>query len=110
MLSYFVIVLFILVLITLVLVLIILVFELVLIVIEIAHVLESESLASKPVDCARDELLLDVLTELVVELKLLLDLLVNVLVLVRWWGRRVEEVEERRCGDGLLDNAGLLGV
>jgi hypothetical protein len=70
-----------------------------------------KSLAGEPVDSAGDELLLDVLTELVVELEALLDVgggIVVLLVLGR--ARGVEEVEERLCGNGLLDNAGLLCV
>ena len=62
-------------------VLIVLILELVLV--EVVHaVLELQSLACEPVDGAGNELLLDVLTELVVELELLLDVLVNLLVVV----------------------------
>jgi len=53
------------------------------ILVEVVHaVLELKSLASEPVDGAGDKLLLDVLTELVVELKLLLDVLVNFLIVI----------------------------
>jgi hypothetical protein len=45
-------------------------------------VLKLESLTSEPVDGAGNELLLDVLTELVVELELLLDVLINLLVVI----------------------------
>lgn len=91
----------------LVLVLIVLIFELALV--EVLEVLVLEGLASEPVDGAGDELLLDVLTELVVELEALLDVGSSiVIVLGRAWG--VEEVKERLCGNGLLNDAGLLCV
>jgi len=45
-------------------------------------VLELQGLAGEPVDGAGNELLLDVLTELVVQLELLLDVLVNLLIVV----------------------------
>ncbi|CAF3457518.1 unnamed protein product [Fusarium graminearum] len=48
----------------------------------VRDLLESESLASEPVDGTGNELLLDVLTELVVELETLLDVGLGVLVIV----------------------------
>jgi hypothetical protein len=91
----------------LILILVILVLELALV--EVLKVLVLESLAGEPVDGAGDKLLLDVLTELVVELKALLNVGGSRLVVRgRAWG--VEEVEERLCRDGLLNDTGLLGV
>lgn len=69
-----------------------------------------QSLTGEPVDGAGNELLLDVLAELVVKLELGLDIVVNLLIVLRRGAGGVEEVEERRSGDGLLDDAGLLGV
>ena len=68
-----------------------------------------QSLAGEPVDRTGNELLLDILTELVVKLETLLDVGGSIVVVLRGVGW-VEEVEERLCGDGLLDNAGLLSV
>ena len=77
----------------------------------IIHLLVLKSLTGEPVDGAWDQLLLDVLTELIVELQTLLNVGLGVLVIILswdcWWG---EEVEEGLGWDGLLDNASLLGV
>ena len=69
-----------------------------------------QSLTSEPLDGTGNELLLDVLTELVVELELGLNIVLNLLVILGRGAGGVEKVEERGCGNGLLDNAGLLGV
>lgn len=54
-----------------------------------------QRLACEPVDCAWDELLFDVLAELVVEFELGFEFFVDLLLLiVSWWLRWVEEVEE----------------
>jgi len=77
--------------------------------VEVVDALVLESFARKPVDGARDQLLLDVFAELVVELKTLLDVFSGLLV-VRGRGGRREEVEEGFGGDGLLYKTGLLSV
>jgi hypothetical protein len=77
-----------------------------------AHTLELTSLAGEPVDGTGNELLLDVLTELVVELQALLEIQ-GVLVLLIEVGRGLggsEEVEEAFRGNSALDDTGLLGV
>lgn len=93
-----------------ILVLIVLIIELALLEV-IIHLLKLKSLSSEPVDGTWNELLLDVLAELVVELQALLDVGGGIVIILlswdRWWG---EEVEERLGWDGLLDDAGLLGV
>jgi hypothetical protein len=53
-----------------------------------------QSLTSEPVDGTRDELLLDVLTELVVELELGLNVVLDLLVILGRGAGGVEEVEE----------------
>jgi hypothetical protein len=76
-------------------VLVFIVFVLKIIFVEIIQaVLELQRLAGKPVDGAWDQLLLDVLTQLIVEFELGFDFLVNLLLLIIWWGGGVEEVEE----------------
>lgn len=68
-------------------ILVLIVFVLEVVLIEVVEaVLELQGLASEPVDGAGNELLLDVLTELVVELELGLNVLVNFLVVVVGWG------------------------
>jgi hypothetical protein len=77
----------------------------------LVELLIGKSLTSEPVDSTGDELLLDILTELVVKLKTLLNIRSSVVIILlggRLGGR--EEVEERLSRDGLLDDAGLLGV
>ena len=56
--------------------------------------------------------LLEVLSDLVVELELLINVLILVLLVVVLGGRlgRGEEAEERVGGDDLLDDPGLVGV
>lgn len=76
-----------------VIILVVLILELVLVEV-IEALLELQRLAGEPVDSARDELLLDVLAELVVKLELGLNVGCNIVVFVRWWCCRVEEVEE----------------
>lgn len=71
---------------------------------------ERKSLAGEPVDGARDDLLLDVLTQLVVKLKLILNVGGGVVVFLGRSLRGGEEVEEGFRGHGLLDDASLLGV
>ncbi|KAK8432792.1 hypothetical protein IWX49DRAFT_105021 [Phyllosticta citricarpa] len=91
------------------------VFLLVVLILEFAlvvviHLLKLESLAGEPVNGARNELLLNVLAELVVELEALLNVRRDlVIVFARSLGWR-KEVEERLGGNRLLDDAGLLGV
>jgi len=53
-----------------------------------------QSLTSEPVDGTGNELLLDVLTELVVELELGLNVVLNLLVVLGRGAGGVEEVEE----------------
>lgn len=83
-------------------------------ILEIIELLESESLASEPVDGTRNKLLLDIFTKLVVKLQALLDVRSTIVVLLLFLGLRGlgwrEEVEERFCGDSLLDNASLFRV
>ena len=93
-----------------ILIFIILIFEVTLLEV-IVHLLKLKSLAGEPVNSTWDELLLDILTKLVIQLKALLNIRSDVIVvLLSWslWWR--EEVEERLSWNGLLDNAGLLGV
>ena len=81
--SYLIIVFLLLLVVVTVLIIVEVIFILEVILVEVVHaVLELKSLASEPVDGAGDKLLLDVLTELVVELKLLLDVLVNFLIVI----------------------------
>jgi len=92
-----------------VIVFIILVIELALEII-LVEFLKGKGLASEPVDGAGNELLLDILTELVVELQTLLDIGSSIVILIgRGLGRR-EEVEERLGRYRLLDDTRLLGV
>lgn len=90
------------------LVLVILVLELTLHV--VTELLELKGFTGEPVDGTGNELLLDVFTELVVELKALLDIAGDGIVVIGGglWGR--EEVEEGFGGHADLDNAGLLGA
>ena len=53
-----------------------------------------QSLTSEPVDGTGNQLLLDVLTELVVELELGLNIVLNLLVILGRGAGGVEEVEE----------------
>lgn len=97
-----------------ILILILLVIEIGFVHLTIINLLVAKSFASEPVDSARDELLLDILTEMVVELEAFFDLgggiLIFFVVVVagRLGGRK--EVEEGLGGDSLLDNASLLRV
>lgn len=73
------------------------------------QLLKGEGLASEPVDGTRDQLLLNVLSQLVVELEALLNVGSGIVVILgRGLGGR-EEVEEGFGRDRLLDNASLLG-
>lgn len=76
----------------------------------VAERLELQRLTCEPIDGTRNELLLDVLAERVVELQALFDVGCSIVILVRWRLGRREEVEKGVRWDGLLDNAGLLGV
>ena len=110
--AYIILVRLLLIFIILVIILIIVLVVLIIKVLEVIliELLESEGLAGEPVDGAGNELLLDVFPELVVELETLLDVGSSIVVVLNrglGWG---EEVEERLCGDGLLDDTGLLGV
>jgi len=74
--------------------------------------LVAERLAGEEVDRARDDALLEVLADLVVELEALLDVFVDVLVVVVL-GRQLgwaEEGEERLGRDDLFDDARLVRV
>ncbi len=87
---------------------------LVILVVELAKViviklLEGEGFTSEPVDSPRDQLLLDIFAQLVVELQAVLDIGSRVVVLVARRLGRGEEVEEGLGRDRLLDDAGLLG-
>jgi hypothetical protein len=73
------------------------------------ELLKGKSFARKPVNGTWNKLLLDVLAELVVELQTLLDIGGGIIVLLGRGLRGGEEVEEGLGGDGLLDDAGLLG-
>ena len=76
-------------------VLILIVFVLKVVFVEVVQaVLELQRLTGEPVDGAWDQLLLDVFSQLVVELELGFDLLVDLLLLVFWRRGGVEEVEE----------------
>jgi hypothetical protein len=92
---------------------IILVFEILGIEIILINSLVDESFTGEPVDGTGNELLLDVLTELVVELQELLDLRSDVIILLvvlrRGLGWR-EESEEGLSRNRLLNDTGLLGV
>jgi hypothetical protein len=110
--AYIILVRLLLLIIILVIVLIIVLVVLIIKVLEVILIvlLESEGLAGEPIDGAGNELLLDVLPELVVELETLLDVGSSIVVILNRGLGRGEEVEERLCRNGLLDNAGLLGV
>ena len=83
MLSYLIVVFLLFVIVVTVLIVIEVVLILEVILVEVVHaVLELKSLAGEPIDGARNEFLLDVLTELVVKLELLLDVLINLLVVI----------------------------
>lgn len=91
-------------------ILVVILVEVLLVKVILVQLLKCESLSSKPVDSTRNQLLLDVLAELVVELQALLDVGSSVVVILgRCLGGR-EEVEEGLGGDGLLHNASLLCV
>lgn len=75
-------------------VLVIVILEVLLVEVLLIHLLEGEGLSGEPVDGTGDQLLLDVLTELVVELEALLNVRGGVIVLLTWcvgWGEEVEE-------------------
>lgn len=74
----------------------------------LVQLLESEGLAGEPVDGAGNKLLLDVLTELVVELETLLNILGRLVVVVGGGLGGREEVEEGLGWDSLLNDASLL--
>lgn len=67
---------------------------LILIKIVLIHLLKSKGLSRKPVDGTRNELLLDVLTQLVVELEALFNVTGSIVVILRRRLGRGEEVEE----------------
>ena len=68
-----------------------------------------QSLAGEPVNSTRDELFFNILTQLVIELESLFDVRGN-LVIVGRCNRWCEEVEEGLSGNGLLNDASLLGI
>lgn len=76
----------------------------------LTQLLELQSLTGEPVDGTGNQLLLDILTQLVVQLQALLNVASNGLVIIDRWLRGGEEVEEGLGGHADLDNAGLLGV
>lgn len=91
-------------------VLVVIILKVFLVKVLLVHLLEGQSLSGEPVDGAGDQLLLDVLTELVVELEALLNVGGSIIVLLAWcvgWG---EEVEEGLGGNGLLDDTRLFCV
>ena len=110
--THLIIILVLIVLISLILIIVFIIFILKLILIEVFQsLLELQSLTREPVDGARDQFLLDIFTELVIELEFLLQLLVYLIfVVIGWWERRVEEVEEGGCWDGLLHDSRLFRV
>lgn len=67
---------------------------LILIKIVLIHLLKGKGLSRKPVDGTRNEFLLDVLTQLVVELEALFNVTGSVVVVLRRRLGRGEEVEE----------------
>jgi len=75
------------------------------------QLLELKSLSSEPINRTGDELLLDILSQLIVEFKTFLDIRCSIIVVLvcRCLWRR-EEVEEGFGRDSLLDNTGLLGI
>jgi hypothetical protein len=76
----------------------------------VTQLLELESLAGKPIDCARDKLLFDVLAKLIVKFEAFFDVGGDgVIIVSRWlWGR--EEIEEGFGRHGDLNDSGLFGV
>lgn len=84
--------------------------EVLLVKVFLIKLLESESLTREPVDGTRNQLLLDILAQLVVQLEALLNVGCSILVVLSRCLGRGEEVEERLCWNGLLDDAGLLRV
>lgn len=101
-----------LILVTVLVILIVVLVELLVVLVEVilVHLLEGQSLASKPVNGTRDQLLLDVLTQLVVQLEALLDVASSVVVILGGCLGGRKEVEEGLGGNCLLDNTSLLGV
>lgn len=91
-------------------VLIVILVKVILIKVILIQLLKCESLSSKPVDSTRNQLLLDVLTELVIKLQTLLDVGSCVIVVLGRCLRGREEVEEGLGWDSLLHNASLLCV
>jgi len=73
--------------------------------------LELKSLSSEPIDRTGDELLLDILSQLIVQFEAFLNIRCSIIVVLvcgsLWWR---EEVEEGLRGDGLLNDTGLLGI
>lgn len=67
---------------------------LILIKVVLIHLLKSKGLSRKPVDGTRNELLLDVLTQLVVEFETLFDVTGSIVIILRRRLGRREEVEE----------------
>jgi hypothetical protein len=92
--AYLVVFLVLVIIIPFVFIIVIIVLEVVLVVV-IKSVLELQCFSGKPIDGPRNELLLDVLSELVVQLELGFKLVIDVLIVLigRWCGR-VEEIEE----------------
>lgn len=77
----------------------------------VIQLLKLQGLTSEPVNCTRDELLLDIFSQLVVELETLFDIRRGIIViLIRGGLGWREEVEERLGWYSLSDNPGLLGV
>jgi hydrogenase-4 membrane subunit HyfE len=78
----------------------------------LVNFLKRQGLASEPVYCTRDKLLLDVLTKLIVELEALLNVRAGIFIVLILGGRLRwrEEAEERLGWYCLLDNTGLLSV
>jgi hypothetical protein len=75
----------------------------------LVNLLECEGFPSEPVDGPRNQLLLDVLTQLVVKLEPLFNVRGGIVIVIAWGLGRREEVEEGLSGNCLLDDASLLG-
>jgi hypothetical protein len=76
---------------------------------KVVQLLELEGFACEPVDSTGNQLLLNILSELVIQLKTLLNV-GGTGFIIGWRLRWGEEVEEGFARYGLTDYTGLLGV